>query len=481
MKKSLRIQYLLICGLLLSSFAACGSEPSDPDTSDSNDLSTSAQDSIDTAATQYPELEVRDLNGQKVNVLVRTEWNYEFMVDEQTGDTVSDAIFNRNRAIEERYNCSLNFIDFAGAWGSHTNFTNIIHNSVLASDGEYDFIAGYQAVLTSNIANGDLMNLHDVPYLTLDAPWWTQEGIDALTFNGRCYEVGGDIAVSLLEGINCMFYNKKLAEDFGVPDLYQLVEDGKWTHDKMLEVSKGVYQDMNSNDIKDIEDRFGFVSPSGWIRTYVVAYDTPTIDVGGKLIWNNSHTVSVVEKLVDCFQQPDVIYTANTNDADKIFSESRALLMNTTLKSASKLREMNDDFGIIPMPKFDEKQDSYYTTTSNEVSMICVPITAPDMDVSGLMIEAMCRESTDTVASSFYDVALSGKYVRDDKSLEMLELIRGSLTFDFGWISSMATGVSGAQYETMVKENNSAFASWYAANESSIQERTNTYLEAYKN
>lgn len=469
MKKSIRFSALLLSALLLSSLAACGSEPSTSG-GDKDTAGTGTDNTTDTTGsdTTYPELEVRSLGGKAINILIRTEWNYEFMVDEQTGDTVSDAIHKRNRAVEDKYSCSLNFVDFPGNWSNHDAFTNIIHNSVLASDGEYDFIAGYQAVLTTNIANGDLMNLHEVPHLTLDAPWWTQEGIEALTFNGRCYEVGGDIAVSLLEGIQCMFYNKKIAEDFSVPDIYSLVEEGKWTHDKMLEVSRGIYQDVNNNDTKDIDDRFGFITQAGFIRPYVVAYDTPTIDKDGKLIWNNAHTVSVVEKLVDAFGQPDVIYTTNNNESEKIFSESRTLLMNSTLKSASKLREMNDDFGIIPMPKFDEAQDSYYTTTSNEVSMICVPITAPDIDISGLIIEAMCRESTDTVASAFYDTALSGKYVRDEKSLEMLELILGSLTFDFGWISSMQTGVSGAQYESMVKANDKGFASWYAANEASI-------------
>ena len=72
-------------------------------------------------------------------------------------------------------------------------------------------------MLTLNIQNGDLLNLYEVPHLELDAPWWTEAGIEELTFNGRCYQVGGDIAVSLLEGINCMFYNKQLAEDFSVP------------------------------------------------------------------------------------------------------------------------------------------------------------------------------------------------------------------------------------------------------------------------
>lgn len=480
MKKFHRALSALTALLMLASLASCGGGPSDSEIhTDPADTGDTAAESTDSPA--IPELEVRNLGGKEINILIRSEWSYEFMIDEETGDTVSDAIYQRNSAIEDNYSCKLNFIDFKGDWSNHDSFTNIIHNSVLAGDGAHDFIAGYQAVLTMNILNGDLMNLYDVPNLQLDAPWWTQEGIESLTYNGRCFEVGGDIAVSLLEGINCMFFNKAMAEDYSIPDLYELVKNGQWTHDKQAEIIKDIYQDLNGNDSKDNDDRFGFVTVNTFIRPYVVAYDTPTISTAGEVIWNNEHTVAVLEKLVDFFAEPDAIFTSDKTSAEKIFSDGRALLMNTTLGASSRLRAMNDDFGIIPYPMFDESQESYYTTTSNEVSMICVPLTAPDPELSGLIIEAMCRKSTDTVAKAFYETALKGKYARDEESLNMIELIRSSLTFDFGWVSSMATGVSGAQYQTMVEGGNKAFASWYASNESTISEKVATFLACFEN
>ena len=154
MKKLLRAQSAMLATLLLiPALAACGgSDPvndvttSGGDPSGADETTTAADDSI-------KPLESRNLGGKDINVLIRSEWSYEFMVDEESGDTVSDAIYKRNSTVEERYGCNLNFIDFAGAWGQHENFTNIIHNSVLAGDGAYDFIAGYQAVLTLNIQN----------------------------------------------------------------------------------------------------------------------------------------------------------------------------------------------------------------------------------------------------------------------------------------------------------------------------------------
>ena len=470
--KLLRTQAAFLAALLALSITSCG------DSGKPTESTTAGGDTTPTETTA-PEPEIRNLGGKNINILVRTEWNYEFMVDEETGDTVSDAIYQRNSRVEDTYKCNLNFIDFAGNWANHDAFTNVIHNSVLAGDGAYDFVAGYQAVLTTNIQNGDLMNLYDVPNLNLTASHWTQQGVEALTYNGRCYEVGGDIAVSLLKGINCMFYNKKLAEDYKAPDFYQLVDEGKWTFDKVLEVSKGVYKDLNGDGNKSDDDQFGFASFKTYTRNYVVCFDTPTMK-DGQVVWNNEHTIAVVEKAVDAFNNnPDVYFGNDLNTTNKMFTESRALLMHSMLGTAETMRSMDDDFGILPLPKWDESQESYYTTTANDVSMMCVPLTAPAPDVSGLILEAMCRESTETVAKAFYETALKGKYARDDDSLRMIELTRSVLTFDFGAISSMATDVTGARYEVLITNNDKNFSSWYASNESVIKEKVAAYLENY--
>ena len=475
MKRNLRSTAAFLAALLMiPTVASCGGGGGSVTTDDPGTTEVTSSEE-----TTEKTLEVRDLGGKDINILIRTEWNYEFMVDEESGDTVSDAIFRRNSAVEDKYKCNLNFIDFAGNWANHYAFTDTIHNSVLASDGAFDFIAGYQAVLTTNIQNGDLMNLYDVPNLNLKASHWTQEGVDALTCNGKCYEVGGDIAVSLLKGINCMFYNKKLAEDYSAPDFYQLVDDGKWTIDKVLEISKDVYKDLNGNGSKDESDQYGFASYKTYTRNYVVCFETPTI-TDGKLSWNNEHTISVVEKVVDMFNNnPDVYYADKLTDSEKMFTESRALLTHSVLGAAETMRAMDDDFGILPLPKWDEDQESYHTTTSNDVSMMCVPVTAPDPEVSGLILEAMCAESTETVAKAFYETALKGKYARDEDSLRMIELTRSVLTFDFGAVSSLATAVSGAQYETMITNNDKNFASWYASSEENIKNKVSAYLEIF--
>ena len=56
------------------------------------------------------------------NILCRTEWAYEFDVEEQTGDLVSDAIYERNSKVEERFNVDLVYSEVDGSWGAQNTF-----------------------------------------------------------------------------------------------------------------------------------------------------------------------------------------------------------------------------------------------------------------------------------------------------------------------------------------------------------------------
>ena len=226
MKK--RIFLTLLAALLCLSGVSCGS-PDDGVTEASGDNQTnSVETETDAETLDYEPLPDVSLNGEAMDVLIRTELAYEFMPDEGGADTaVSEAIYQRNLVIEENYDVKLNFIDTPGDWSNQDNFRNAISNSVLANDGAYDFVAGYQAIIVHNVAAGDFLDLNTLPYLELQKPWWTQKGIEALTVNNRCYIATGDITVSMLEYLYCMYYNKTLAANHQVENLYALVDDGK--------------------------------------------------------------------------------------------------------------------------------------------------------------------------------------------------------------------------------------------------------------
>lgn len=430
-------------------------------------------------ATEIKPLPEKDYNEKTVNVLLRTQFAYEFT--EGAGDAIIDeAVYNMVVDVEDEFNVRFNFIDIPGAWGDRANFVNTVHNSVLAEDGAYDMVFGYQAYMIDNIANNDFMNLLDLPYLQLGAEHWTQAGVDTLTLNKRCFMATGDIFLSMWRGLFCMYFNKDIAADNGITDLYELVENKKWTHDKMAEYTMMVSEDLDQNDVHDDKDMYGLASGSTPLRQFIVAYNTPIVSINGadiQMAWNTERTVSVVEKLVTLFQT-DYAYNNFTPKVYKdMFRNGNAMFMLTTLDESVNLRSSDVDFGILPYPMLDEAQGNYYSSTTNSSTMACVPVTVNDAEMSALLIEALCRKGSEYVQPAFYNVALKGKYV-DEESGKMIDIIREGLRFDFGWVHSVALDLGGS-YQDFVDKGDTDFASYYESRIDKYNENIKTIQSMY--
>lgn len=488
MKKS-AISLLLA---LLMALSACGdvSDAVDDDTgtTSANTDTVSAETDRSEISDNLPDI---DFEGTEFNILCRTEWAYEFDVEEQTGDLVSDAIFERNSKVEERFNVDLVYSEVDGSWGAQNTFLTTLNNSILAGDGAYDMVAGYQAYMITPAMEGYFLNILEMPYIDASAPWWSKQCNDSITVNGKLYLTTGDIAISLWENIYVMFFNKQLAEEYNVPDLYELVESGEWTYDKLYEVSSMVGRDLDGNSIYDDNDLYGFATASNnHPRLWQVAFELPITKLNDdgfmEMSLNCERTQEALIKLVDLYKLPTTYKNFGALDEPGQFSEptmfieNRALIVTAFLGAAEMLRDMDTDFGIIPYPKYDENQTEYRTTAHNSTSMICFPKTVVDVDMSAIIAEAMCAESYRSVIPKYYEVSLKTKISRDEQSEQMIDLIRDSLIFDFGWVHSVPMDSIGSFLAELITSGSTDFASKYASKEPKVLEGLAKINEAYK-
>ncbi|MGM9624699.1 MAG: hypothetical protein ACI3XM_03215, partial [Eubacteriales bacterium] len=158
------------------------------------------------------------------------------------------------------------------------------------------------------------------------------------------------------------------------------------------------------------------------------------------------------------------------------FKAGRSLFYNETMGNAQKLREMTLDFGILPGPKFDEAQESYYNCGGNPYFM-CVLTTNGDLERTGIVMEALAYASIDTVKVAAYDEMLEGKVSRDNDSEAMLDIIYSSLIYDHPVANSI---ISDTLAQTLIFKNKKDFASYFTKNESKIQDQIDKYIEAYE-
>jgi hypothetical protein len=119
---------------------------------------------------------------------------------------------------------------------------------------------------------------------------------------------------------------------------------------------------------------------------------------------------------------------------------------------------MEADFGIVPIPKWDESQADYRCTVNFHVSTcITIPITDGDPERTGVFLEALGCKSKYTLQPAYYDIALNGKYVRDEESSDMLDIIFANRVYDIGLIGDFA-GIRGT-IDTMVDKDDRNFVS----------------------
>ena len=444
MKKSIFRMTALILSILAAIPAySCGNGGTGDVTGDQTGTNQ-ADESTTAEVDVFSALRGKDFGGAKVTILCRddesnTAYKNEFGITEETGDVVEDAIYKRNITVSDLLNVDIETITMDGYWDNQNNFMGLIRNSVAAGDHEYDIVVGYQAYITSLAMSGDVLNMLDMPYVDYSQPWWNGKTIEQNTVNGKCFFVNGDIGFSTYRGMGVTYFNKRLAEELQLGDMYQIVRDGKWTKDKAAEFCKATGADLNGDTVMDVKtDRFG----------YVTNHATEHLNAFGLLMSNIENGEPVInlasEKVVEAaewsrkfyFENDGVAPVSKTTLSHEIpldmFLEGRALLYPDFLGRLDYLRDMTDDFGIIPHFKWDDAQDEYYTSYADSLTQLCVPITSDvNKDAIGATLEAMAIDGRFNVVPAFYESAVKSKYVRDTESIEMIEMVRGNVMQSF--------------------------------------------------
>ncbi|NLB15992.1 MAG: hypothetical protein GX827_04195 [Clostridiales bacterium] len=135
------------------------------------------------------------------------------------------------------------------------------------------------------------------------------------------------------------------------------------------------------------------------------------------------------------------------------------------------LRDMDEDFGIIPWPKYDETIDNYYANVDAGCNLFIVPVTNPDPEKASVILEALAYESYLTVIPTYYDVVLTTKFTRDAESVEMLDIIRAGRVFDIGYYFFDNSNDLNSVGWYLANRSDRSFASVYAKYESMVQKQ----------
>ena len=445
MKQLKATAIFLLAAVMITAFAACGSGSS-PDPS-----VTTAEAPADTATAaesetfySHPSLPNKDYGGAEFRII--TSDNLPVAEEEQTGEIVDDARYKRYLAIEEKYN--IKFTEKQIPAGDYPKLTETFKNSVLAASDDFDLCRCIMRDAFSMALQNYLLPTEALPYADFDSPWYVKLVNDALSIGGKYYLCYTDECMGVFTEVSCIFFNKDIVENLGLPSPYDDVRSGSWTLDRFYENGMAAINDVNGDGKYTIEGGDVFAVVGEYDRYLVPMWQGADCmmvrkdenDIPYFSAINDERFIGIAQELFDYFMTDGFYYDGFINvrfhEDERLvdnghFAAGQSIFIHSGFGDAVSFRDMESDFGIVPLAKYDEAQDHYCSRIADGWLLI-VPAHAPDPEKTSIVIEELAIGTKNLIIPAYYENALKNKYIRDDDTLEMLELIQANKVIDLG-------------------------------------------------
>lgn len=445
-----KLLVLLLAVIMVFTAVACASGEKKP--SNGTGVQTTPDGETTPGSTEVPGSHIPDMDFDAADFRISSRTaSKEVFVGEESTDICDVAVYNRNLIVEDKYNVALDHIVASDVMGSQVG--EIV--TMALSDVDYCEIAmPYCMDSTPLIINGVVKNWKNFEYTDLSQPYWINDVNSKFAIKENIYSVVGEMCTSTITMAYAMFYNRTKGEIMKAglsEELFDVIRDGDWTYDYFYDLVSNVYDDIDEITGASEGDFYGFVA-EGVTNTdnYYFAWDLPIVvnDPETGLHLNdffNEKLVSATDKIIKLYHETAGTYIPKGNMqaslSIKHFAEGKALFNTTMLREAfGAYRNMEDDYTILPYPKYDEDQTKYLTGCMDNYSIIVAPITVKNTDMVSVVVEALNLESWNSVYPTYRDDALKGKYSRDPETIEMLEYVFAGRTFDISFLVSRNVG-----------------------------------------
>ena len=361
----------------------------------------------------------------------------DIYTEAQNGETLNDAVYLRNRNVEAKLN--INIADYRS-----DSVANDATKTVKAGDDSYGAVFAQAYECATLAQSGVIINIKETPHIDLSKPWWDQNAASDLAIRNKLYFTAGDISTMIKACTRLVIFNKKLVKDYALGDPYEHVKNNTWTFDIYAQMVRTMYVDVNGNGEYDDEDVYGAImeNHSPYYLSVGFGERLTTNDADGvpQITFNTDRLYGAADKLWDLYFDESVCRNVSkmkhTSDFTNVYTYARSLFANDKFLFhiagpliLSEFRNMESDFGLLPMPKLDSAQTRYYHAVDPDAAALAIPASC-DFEKTGAVLEAMAAESMYTLTPAYNEVLLKRKYVRDDESEFILDIVNGSRTYD---------------------------------------------------
>ena len=454
MKKLITLFLALI--LVMSMFAACNT-PEDPagestppkDNGDSTPAPDGSGDEEgeDNEVSEYVKAGLPEGLNYGGDVVYIACWNseqpeYEVVEEDLNGDPINDAIYKRNLYTEQLLDIELEFLPIAGAGNVSEQISWCDEASKMMKDPNtpLDILSSYSRTAAMATLRGLNQDLTVYENLDLSKPWWPENVQRDFAIGDGLFIITGDISTNVLHMMYAVFYNKTLAEQYGLGDLVQMVKDKEWTIDAWINMTSDIYEDMDDTAGKSDGDFFG----AGFQYYHL---DSIIQGAGFKFLKNTNDGIafsdelftdtfgSFVNKIGAWVKEDGVLNDTKYADYAGVgFSEGRFIFQVNRAQVGFQLQDTDIDYGILPPPMLDPEAQNYKYVTSlgNPYSIYSMVRDCRNGERAAAVLQTLGYYGYTYTTPAIFEVTFQGKFSKQEDVMEMWNIVREAVGFDLG-------------------------------------------------
>ncbi len=359
-----------------------------------------------------------------------------FPAEDPHTDILSEAVYTRNLRVEEQLK-----IKIVGEELDEVELSDLVSKANLSGDAEFDAVFCGIFQMASLVSNQMLSDLRDTS-IDFSDPWWDQNSIEAFELGGVLFGAVSDITFADKISTYVTFFNTEFISANGLENPYDLIEKNEWTLEKLLEMGDVASKDVNGDGAYDQHDAYGlaFQNDAAYVLLNAANKTTITKDEDGLPVYhlNDQNVVLTLQRIYELMLDSRRFfnrqsYGMDVKDAINMFTENRVMFMVRPIQSLFMMREMGADFGIATLPKMN-RSDSHVGSAVNPYSgtILVLPRVVKDKDRAADVLQALACESHYTVREPLFDIVLGAKLIRDERSVEMLNIAFDNRVYDIG-------------------------------------------------
>lgn len=475
------ISFLTATVFLLSAFSGCSKEEIEEETYHTTEESTLE---VEEPVEFHPYIEKKEYNEDFYFTVHEINRSKLYWVEESSSNVLTDAIYNRQIAIRDHLGVNVYGTSVIDA----DLYLAKLKTAAMNKDNSMHLMVShpYHGV-SSFISENLLVDFNEIDAIDLDASYWNRDLMEQLSLNGRLYLGFSDFNIGITSVIA---FNKEIYDQYKDhigESLYSLVDDHRWTLEKMISVASLVSIDKSS-DGKTVDDTFGIVGD--YDLGYIIMLQASDInlieqDDSGDYVVSvlsertKEKAYGLVEKLQNLAKSQNAYFVEEhyIEVPREIFADGRALMRLTETHLLPDLLSADLDFGVLPYPMYDEGQRDVGYRHMQWGGYLCIPAYLKNPDMVFETIELLSYLGED-VNVAYYD-RLLGKQVADvPDDRRMLDIVWDSLCSDIGFTYQ---GVVGSEFYMLTAKVASAggsgnIASFVAMYESPANRKLKKYV-----